>query len=141
MCDQLCRSHRVIPDGAAVRGAYHGHAFTGVVLSHRGGLHFCLPEYRIRVDVPFLFMGQGEPRTEVRIDINDTLPLRGLRSRTSLEVIPQPPGSPRTYATQAPCVECQIYTHQRVPEHQGDGSFDDVAMCETCWAALCGGAQ
>ena len=87
-CDIRCRSHRIIPDGTRVRGAYLGHAFTGTILSHRGGIHWCLPEYRIRVDEPFQFMGQGELRHEVRIDINDTLPVRGLRSRTALEAIP-----------------------------------------------------
>ena len=34
MCDALCRTHRVIPDGTAVTGRYYGHTFTGVVLSH-----------------------------------------------------------------------------------------------------------
>lgn len=101
-CDQHCRSHRVIPNGTAVSGSYHGHAFTGVVLSHRGGIHWCLPEYRVQVDVPFAFMGDAaDLRSEVRIDINDTLPRRGLVSRTQLRVIP-PPLPParrvRTYA-------------------------------------------
>ena len=92
MCDALCRTHRVIPDGTAVTGRYYGHAFTGVVLSHRGGVHFCLPEYRVQVDRPFRFMGQGEPRTEVRIDITETVRRGGRLTNISLEVIPPPPG-------------------------------------------------
>jgi hypothetical protein len=81
-CDALCRSHRVIPDGTA---------FTGVVLSHRGGVHWCLPEYRVQVDTPFRFMGQGEPRTEVRIDITETVRRDGRIRNHYLEIIPPAP--------------------------------------------------
>ena len=91
-CDRLCRTHRVIPNGTAVMGRYYGHAFTGVVIANRGGVHFCLPEYRVQVDVPFRFMGLGEPRTEVRIDISETV-RRGRLTSISLEAIPPPPGA------------------------------------------------
>ena len=95
-CDQLCRSHRIIPNGTAVTGRYYGHAFTGVVLSHSGGVHWCLPKYRVQVDVPFRFQGQGEPRTEVTIDITETAPRRDGRLRNiALDVIPPPPGGTR----------------------------------------------
>jgi len=52
VCDRLYRTHKIIPNGTAVRGAYCGVPFEGTVRSHRGGLHFCLPEYTVDVDRP-----------------------------------------------------------------------------------------
>lgn len=95
MCDALCRSHRLIPNGTAVTGRYYGHAFAGVVTSHRGGVHWCLPEYTVQVDTPFQFMGQGELRTEVRIDITETVRRDGRLRNLALEVVPPPPGVTR----------------------------------------------
>ena len=69
MCDRLCRTHKIIPNGAAVRGAYCGVPFEGTVRSHRGGLHFCLPEYTVDVDPPIVVL--GSTRTEVRVDVTD----------------------------------------------------------------------
>jgi hypothetical protein len=69
VCDPLGRTHRVIPDGTAVRGAYCGVPFEGIVRSHRGGLHFCLPEYTVDVHPPIVVL--GSTRTEVRIDVSD----------------------------------------------------------------------
>ena len=45
----------------------------------------------MQVDRPFQFMGQGEPRAEVRIDITETARRGGRLTNISLEVIPPSP--------------------------------------------------
>ena len=77
-CDQLCRTHRIIPDGTTVRGTYLRVPFLGTVRSHRGGLHFCLPVYIVDVDPPIVVL--GERRTDVRVDV-------GADRRSSIEMI------------------------------------------------------
>lgn len=46
----------------------------------------------MQVDRPFQFMGEGDPRTEVTIDITETVRRDGRIRDISLEVIPLPPG-------------------------------------------------